>query len=100
MVFWRAFVADCDRLKIAHSEDVSALDRDPEARLDPATKRDEKIARFKRSKELDQKAEFLFSRKQACLGDRFRWGCDGDFDEDMERELVLSLLGRAVAATV
>lgn len=78
IVFWRAFVADCDRLRIAHSEDVSALDRDPDARLDPATKRDEKIARFKRSKELDQKAEFLFGRKQTSLGDRFRWGYDGE----------------------
>merc|ERR1712176_1746419 len=61
------------------------------------SKRDEKIARYKRSKELDGKVAYLFSKKREVFGDEFHWGAGGSFDEDMERELVLALLGRAVA---
>lgn len=97
IVYWRAFAHDCERLQVAHVDDLKAIDRNPEDKLDPQTKRDEKIARYKRSKELDEKAAYLFAKKLEVLGDEFHWGAGGSFDEDMERELVLSLLGRACA---
>merc|ERR1712046_546477 len=49
--------------------------------------------------ELDEKVAYLFSKKKEALGDELRWGTGGSFDEDMERDLVLALLGRAVAST-
>lgn len=97
MIYWRAFANDCQRLKVAHAEDLKAIDRGPEEALDANSKREEKIARYKRSKELDEKVEYLFSKKREVLGDEFHWGAGGAFDEDMERELILTLLGRAVA---
>mmetsp|Transcript_122443 Transcript_122443/g.261258 ORF Transcript_122443/g.261258 Transcript_122443/m.261258 type:complete len:256 (-) Transcript_122443:112-879(-) len=97
LVYWRAFAQDCRRLKVAHNDDLAAIDRSPEDRLDAASKRDEKIARHKRSKELDAKAAYLFGRKREVSGDEFHWGAGGAFDEDMERDLILALLGRAVA---
>jgi len=98
LVYWRAFSADCQRLQVAHADDLRAIDRSPEDALDPASKREEKIDRYKRCKELDQKAAYLFSKKREVCGDEFHWGAGGSFDEDMERELVLALLGRAVAS--
>lgn len=98
LIFWRAFVHDCERLKIVHRDDLVAIERDPEARLDAATKRTEKIERHKRSKELDAKAAYLFEQKRKAVGDEYQWGAGGNFDEEMERDLVLALLGRAVAA--
>lgn len=100
IVFWRAFAHDCERLKVADDEDLKAIDRDPEARLDPMTKRDEKIARYKRSKELDEKIEYLFSKKKESIGDELKWGSGGQFDEDMERDLILALIRRGVSGTV
>jgi len=100
IIFWQAFAHDCSRLGIAHTEDSKAIDADPEARYDAATKRDEKIARYKRCKELDEKTAYLFEKKKKALGDELKWGgYNGNFDEDMERELVLALLGRAVASS-
>eukprot|EP00927_Polykrikos_kofoidii_P050606 TRINITY_DN4449_c0_g1_i1.p1 TRINITY_DN4449_c0_g1~~TRINITY_DN4449_c0_g1_i1.p1 ORF type:complete len:414 (+),score=109.34 TRINITY_DN4449_c0_g1_i1:60-1244(+) len=97
IVFWQAFAHDCNRLKIADDSDARAIDRDPEARLDPASKREEKIARLKRCKELDEKTAYLFEKKKAAIGDEFQWGSGGAFDEEMERDLILALLRRAVA---
>lgn len=97
LLFWRAFAADCGRLKVAHNDDLRAIDRSPEDPTDSATKREEKIARYKRSKELDSKAAFLFNKKKEVFGDEFQWGSGSAFDEDMERDLILALLGRAVA---
>jgi len=98
LVYWRAFAHDCQRLKVAHPEDLRAIDRSPEEALDARSKRDEKIARYKRSKELDEKAAYLFAKKREVLGDEYLWGAGSSFDEDMERELILALLGRACAA--
>jgi len=98
LVFWRAFAADCQRLGIAHRDDMRAIDRDAATALDPASKRDEKIDRHKRGKELDEKAAYLFSKKRQALGDEFHWGHGSSFDEDMERDLILALLQRAVAS--
>mmetsp|Transcript_117734 Transcript_117734/g.327908 ORF Transcript_117734/g.327908 Transcript_117734/m.327908 type:complete len:366 (+) Transcript_117734:222-1319(+) len=98
IVYWRAFSHDCDRLGVAHADDLKAIGRSPEDALDPQTKRDEKVARYKRSKELDEKVAYLFAKKRQVLGDEFHWGAGGSFDEEMERELILSLLGRACAA--
>jgi len=98
ILYWRAFAHDCERLKVAHADDLKAVDRSPEDKLDAQTKRDEKIARYRRSKELDEKVAYLFAKKREVLGDEFHWGAGGAFDEDMERELILSLLGRACAA--
>merc|ERR1712094_155365 len=77
--------------------DLKAIDRDPEYRLDANSKREEKIDRYKRCKELDQKIEYLFGKKKECFGDELSWGTGGAFDEEMERDLVLALLRRAVA---
>eukprot|EP00428_Durinskia_dybowskii_P019387 CAMPEP_0170208582 /NCGR_PEP_ID=MMETSP0116_2-20130129/3877_1 /TAXON_ID=400756 /ORGANISM="Durinskia baltica, Strain CSIRO CS-38" /LENGTH=380 /DNA_ID=CAMNT_0010459057 /DNA_START=57 /DNA_END=1199 /DNA_ORIENTATION=- len=99
LVFWRAFAADCQRLGVAHRDDLRSIDRPPEEAPDLATKRDEKIARYKRSKELDEKIQWLFAKKRQCFGDEFQWGHGAGFDEDMERDLILALLGRAVAAS-
>jgi len=96
LLYWRAFAADCDRLKVAHADDLKAIDR--EFALDPASKRDEKIARYKRSKELDEKVAFMFGKKREVLGDEYHWGAGASFDEYMERELILSLIARAVAS--
>lgn len=98
LVFWRGFAADCQRLKVAHADDSQAIDRGPEDALDPAAKRDEKIARYRRSKELDEQVAYLFRKKREVLGDELQWGHGGAFDEEMERELTLALLSRAVAA--
>eukprot|EP00929_Paragymnodinium_shiwhaense_P062268 TRINITY_DN31092_c0_g1_i1.p1 TRINITY_DN31092_c0_g1~~TRINITY_DN31092_c0_g1_i1.p1 ORF type:complete len:390 (-),score=128.87 TRINITY_DN31092_c0_g1_i1:144-1313(-) len=98
IVFWQAFAADCERLKVADKGDLQAIDREPEARLDAATKREEKIDRYKRCKDLDEKIGYLFAKKKECFGDEFSWGTCGAFDEDMERDLVLALLRRAVAS--
>mmetsp|Transcript_118188 Transcript_118188/g.294845 ORF Transcript_118188/g.294845 Transcript_118188/m.294845 type:complete len:375 (+) Transcript_118188:55-1179(+) len=98
LVCWRGFAADCQRLGIAHRDDARAIDRNPEDALDPATKRDEKIARHKRAKELDEQVAYLFKKKREVFGDEFHWGHGGAFDEDMERDLILKLLGRAVAS--
>lgn len=100
VVYWRAFLHDCERLGLANRDDLRAVERDPEARLDAASLREEKIGRYRRGKELDQKVEYLFSKKKEALGDDLRWGHDGSFDEDMERELILALLGRAAASAV
>mmetsp|Transcript_5342 Transcript_5342/g.15862 ORF Transcript_5342/g.15862 Transcript_5342/m.15862 type:complete len:377 (-) Transcript_5342:103-1233(-) len=97
LVCWRGFAADCQRLGVAHRDDIRSIDRNPEDALDAASKRDEKIARYKRSKEVDEKVAHLFAKKRAVLGDEFHWGHGSGFDEDMERELILALLGRAVA---
>jgi immunoglobulin-binding protein 1 len=97
LIFWRAFAADCQRLGVAHAEDSKALDRNPEHALDPKSKRDEKIDRYKRTKELDEKVAYLFKKKREVLGDEFQWGFGSTFDEEMERDLILALLGRAVA---
>lgn len=97
LVCWRGFAADCGRLGVAHRDDMRCIDRDGEESLDAMSKRDEKIARYKRSKELDEKCAYLFGKKREVLGDEFHWGHGSGFDEDMERELVLALLGRAVA---
>lgn len=97
LIFWRAFASDCQRLGIAHAEDSRAFDRSPDDRLDSNTKRDEKIARYKRTKELDEKTAYLFKKKREVLGDEYQWGHGGNFDEDMERDLILALLSRAVA---
>lgn len=96
LVFWRGFAADCQRLGIGHDADLRAIDRSPEDALDPASKRTEKVERYRRSKELDTKVAYLFSRKREVLGDEYLWGAGGAFDEDMERELILALLSRAV----
>jgi len=98
LICWRGFAADCSRLGIAHRDDMRAIDRNPEDALDAASKRDEKIARFKRSKELDEQVAYLFKKKREVFGDEFHWGHGGTFDEDMERDLILKLLGRAVAS--
>jgi len=98
LVFWRGFAADCQRLKVAHDDDSRAIDRGPEDAMDAMAKRDEKIARYKRSKELDEKAAYLFKKKKEVLGDEFQWGHGGTFDEEMERDLILALLSRAVAS--
>jgi len=97
LVFWRAFAADCQRLCIGHADDYVAIDREQES-ADPATKREEKIARYKRCKELDEKVAYLFSKKREDLGDEYLWGAGSSFDEDMERDLILMLLRRAVAS--
>lgn len=99
LVYWRAFANDCQRLGVAHNADFLAIDRDPEDALDPVGKREEKIERYKRSKELDEKVGYLFKKKREALGDELQWGSGGAFDEDMERELILALLARAVAGS-
>lgn len=96
LVFWRGFAADCQRLQVGHAADLRSIDRSPEDALDPASKRSEKIERYKRSKELDSKVAYLFGKKREVLGDEFLWGAGGTFDEEMERELILALLSRAV----
>eukprot|EP00930_Biecheleria_cincta_P062509 TRINITY_DN47983_c0_g1_i1.p1 TRINITY_DN47983_c0_g1~~TRINITY_DN47983_c0_g1_i1.p1 ORF type:complete len:389 (+),score=99.23 TRINITY_DN47983_c0_g1_i1:91-1167(+) len=98
MLYWRAFAADCQRLQVAHADDVAAIDRGPGEALDVASKRDEKIARHKRCKELDNKVAFLFGKKREVLGDEYQWGAGSSFDEEMERDLILALLKRAVAS--
>lgn len=97
LVFWRAFAADCQRLRVGHQDDYVAIDREQEP-TDPASKREEKIARYKRCKELDEKVAYLFSKKREDLGDEYLWGAGSSFDEDMERDLILMLLRRAVAS--
>ncbi|CAJ1432310.1 unnamed protein product, partial [Effrenium voratum] len=97
LLFWRAFAADCQRLKLGHAADFAAMDREREP-SDAAAKREEKIARYKRCKELDEKVAYLFSKKREDLGDEYQWGAGSAFDEEMERELILMLLGRAVAS--
>eukprot|EP00913_Durusdinium_trenchii_P013321 g12503.t1 len=97
LLFWRAFAADCQRLGVGHDDDYAAVDREQEP-SDPASKREEKIARYKRCKELDQKVSYLFGQKREDLGDEYLWGAGSSFDEDMERELILMLLRRAVAS--
>merc|ERR1711971_722479 len=64
LVFWRTFVQHCERLGCAHTEDVKALGRMPSEQLNANAKRDEKIARYKWSKELDQKAAWLFKKRK------------------------------------
>eukprot|EP00931_Biecheleriopsis_adriatica_P105183 TRINITY_DN79752_c0_g1_i1.p1 TRINITY_DN79752_c0_g1~~TRINITY_DN79752_c0_g1_i1.p1 ORF type:complete len:412 (+),score=122.00 TRINITY_DN79752_c0_g1_i1:99-1238(+) len=98
LLYWRAFAADCHRLKVAHADDIRAIDRSPEDALDPASKRDEKIARYKRTKELDEKVAYLFAKKKEGSGDEYLWGAGSAFDEEMERDLVLALLRRAVSS--
>jgi len=99
IVYWRAFAHDCERLKVGHGSDLQAIGRDINAPLDPNTKRQEKIERYRRSKDLDQQVAYLFGKKREVVGDEFRWGSSGTFDEDMERDLVMALLGRASASS-
>jgi len=102
LIFLRAFAADCERLEVAHADDLKAIDRSPEetAHLDGAARRDEKLDRYRRSKDLDTKVAHLFALKREHLGDEFLWGAGGNFDEDDERALIMGLLGRAVATAV
>jgi len=95
VVYWRMFGQLCERLKLAHADDMRALSLGSEDRVDANTRREEKIARYRRSKELDKKVAWLFKKR----GDEFRWGTAG-FDEDLERDLILALLSRAAGATV
>mmetsp|Transcript_6318 Transcript_6318/g.14826 ORF Transcript_6318/g.14826 Transcript_6318/m.14826 type:complete len:356 (-) Transcript_6318:90-1157(-) len=97
LVYWRAFAADCHRLAIGHADDHATLDQEQPPR-DAATRRDEKIARHKRCKEIDAKVAYLFQKKQECLGDEYFWGTGSAFDEDMERSLITMLLSKALAS--
>jgi hypothetical protein len=99
LVFWRTFVQHCERLGVADTEDIKALGRLPSEQPNANVKRDEKIARYKRSKELDQKAAWLFKKRKMAAGDQYSWAHTA-FDEDLERDLILALLGRGVAVTV
>lgn len=99
VVYWRMFGQLCERLKLAHAEDMRALSLTSEDRVDANTRREEKIARYRRSKELDKKVAWLFKKRREACGDEFRWGTAG-FDEDLERDLILALLSRAAGATV
>mmetsp|Transcript_28015 Transcript_28015/g.64660 ORF Transcript_28015/g.64660 Transcript_28015/m.64660 type:complete len:357 (+) Transcript_28015:67-1137(+) len=100
LMFWQAFAADCERLGISNEDDVKALNRSPDEKPNATQKRDEKIARYKRSKELDAQVARLFDRKRELVGDEWAWGTSGGFDEESERELILSLLQRAVSRCV
>jgi hypothetical protein len=99
LVFWRTFAQHCERLGVAHADDLKALCRPPDEQLNPNAKRDEKIERYKRSKELDQKARWLFKKRKMVAGDEYSWGHSA-FDEDLERDLLMALLGRGLAMTV
>jgi immunoglobulin-binding protein 1 len=97
MVFWKMFGQHCERLGVAHADDLAALARCDEESLPQAKKREEKIARFRRSKEFDDKCAYYFAKKKRDVGDEFQWGSyGGTFDEEMERELILSLLRSSV----
>lgn len=98
LVYWRTFVQLGERFKLFNSEDLQALGRAPDERLEANKKRDEKIARYKRTKELDQKAAWLFKKKRIAAGDEFCWG-HAAFDEDLERDLILALIGKAASET-
>lgn len=99
VVYWRTFGQLCERLKLAHADDMRSLSLTSENHTDQMTRRDEKIARYKRSKELDKKVAWLFKKRREACGDEFRWGTVG-FDEDLERDLILALLSRAAGDTV
>mmetsp|Transcript_43694 Transcript_43694/g.103135 ORF Transcript_43694/g.103135 Transcript_43694/m.103135 type:complete len:360 (-) Transcript_43694:147-1226(-) len=100
LVFWQAFCADCERLQVADAEDVKALNRDPQDKPTQAQKREEKIARYKRCKELDEQVSRLFERKKELKGDEWSWGASGGFDEESERDLIIALLKRSVSRCV
>lgn len=93
------FSDTCQRLDIAHKDDVKTLEREETQSLTAAENRDEKIARYRRSKELNEKVEWFFRRKKRATGDAFKWGCSSEFDESMERDLILALLSQAVSST-
>merc|ERR1719482_1161604 len=44
-------------------------------------------------------SSWLFKKRRMAAGDEYSWGHSA-FDEDLERDLIMALLGRAVAATV
>ncbi|CAE7645055.1 unnamed protein product [Symbiodinium pilosum] len=99
LVYWRAFVADCNRLSIGHADDHAVFLHDQEhASHDAAARRDQKIARHKRCQELDAKVNYLFAKKRECSGDEYFWGAGSAFDEEMERNLIMLLLRRAIAS--
>lgn len=99
MVYWRLFAQSCEQYKLADSDDLSALERDIEDRpLDAHTRRDQKIARYKRAKSLDTMTAALFDRKKKTVGDEFSWG--NGVDEETERDLILALLKRAAGEAV
>ncbi|CAE7022228.1 unnamed protein product [Symbiodinium natans] len=97
LVYWRAFAADCHRLAVGHADDHRFLIQDQPSQ-DASVRRDEKIARHKRCKELDEKVQYMFGKKRECFGDEHAWGTNSAFDEDMERDLIIMLLRRAVAS--
>uniref|UniRef100_A0A0G4HLR1 TAP42-like protein n=1 Tax=Chromera velia CCMP2878 TaxID=1169474 RepID=A0A0G4HLR1_9ALVE len=113
LVYWRSFVerlfdyglvseADKEALKTESGESEASRDK----AKDPMVKRSEKIARFKRSKDLDSKADALFERLRKAGGagsssseDNFEFSLLG-IDEEVASDLLKALIERAVITTI
>jgi len=91
----QSFLLQCENLKLVHKEDLSAVQREKNVRLDPKQKRDEKISRAKRDKEAKSKLEELAHRRKVRNTDE-----DEDEDEEHIRDARLVQLEIAVRKTL
>eukprot|EP00824_Muranothrix_gubernata_P001714 TRINITY_DN1198_c0_g1_i4.p2 TRINITY_DN1198_c0_g1~~TRINITY_DN1198_c0_g1_i4.p2 ORF type:complete len:325 (-),score=78.05 TRINITY_DN1198_c0_g1_i4:1065-2039(-) len=80
---FREFLQRCERLQLVSGGDVALLH--PEGPVDPATMRTQKITRFKKQRAAEEKLKRLMERKRARG--------DAENDEELERDLILTLMG-------
>lgn len=83
------FVTQCEQKGLVRAEDLTVLHREDGARVDPATARNEKIARYKREKADKDRERQLMMRCRALrreIGDDDAAEDDGELEE-VERDL-------------
>eukprot|EP00916_Digyalum_oweni_P002164 GHVL01003999.1.p1 GENE.GHVL01003999.1~~GHVL01003999.1.p1 ORF type:complete len:217 (+),score=50.55 GHVL01003999.1:33-683(+) len=95
LVNYRIFVDFCVSCELAHSNDKTAF---VSASMDPATRRNDKIERFRRQKEMKEKLKILMERREKYGLDSTSW--NSSFDEETERLWSLSVIKDCVSQAI
>lgn len=96
ILYWKQFLATCEALQLCQPEQAKIWHRD--APPSAACRRQEKIQCYRHKKELNEKIQSLVERKRKVV-DPFAWGTSY-LDEELERELSISLIKRSIDETL
>ena len=100
---WNLFVTQCESKGLVPPAELKVLQREDGARVDAATARDEKIARYKADKAETERERQLIMRRRAILaatrGDEHLAEDDSELEE-VERELSKLQLGKALRSAI
>ena len=100
---WNVFVTECERKGLVPPAELAVLHREEGTKLDPASARDEKIARYKADKAETERERQLIMKRRAILamtrGDEAVAEDDSEL-EDAERELFTLQLGKALRSAI